>query len=183
MIQALQPHKRLIAILFLALAIVLAVYVASTSTGSSSPSTGAIPTRSSPVSIRGLVSVKVKHLRKHIWRFAYTIRNTGTAPIDGFQINALRSNLFHVTNRFGWGLYGSGICRGNHDGVLVYWSTSTSGTDAVLPKRSAKFAFSVNTRSVKQAGYSLSGGSAAPIFGKVAAPARSSMPTTGPCHS
>jgi len=109
------------------------------------------------------------------------VHNTGKVPIAGFQLNAAPPNLFHVSSRSGWGLFGSGVCNGNQQGVLIYWSTGAALASGIQPGKSGQFGFTVNTTAPVAGHYALSYGPSAPQFGDVTVPAPSSLPTSGPC--
>ena len=187
MSQKRRVNTRLIAIALLAGAILLALVLATgglQNSGSSAPAlvpTSAQPTPVFSGEVHGIVTVRSEHLAGQTWRFVYTVRNTGTVPVGGFELSSPPANLFHLTGRSGWSYYGSGVCGGQHPGLLVYWSTGASGRAALAPRQTARFGFSVNTSGVTQAGYALSWGAAHPLFGRINGPAPSSLPTSGPC--
>jgi hypothetical protein len=129
------------------------------------------------------VTVKVDHVSRTTWQFIYSVKNTGTVPIAGFELTDPLANLYHVRGRTGWAYYGGGVCGGNHPGVLIYWSTGANSGYELPPSRTMHFRFAVNTTGTAVLHYSLSWGSAAPQFGTILGPAASSMPTTGPCST
>lgn len=181
-------NPRLVAIALLAGLILLALVVA---TGGGFPGQGTSGPPPPPVAqepptvpaggqMHGAVTISLHHLGGHTWRFLYVVRNTGSVPIAGFQINAPRSNLFHITGMSGWSYYGSGVCGGNYQGVLIYWSTGPVGPTPIAPKGNAHFGFDVNTTGNVSAEYSLSWTNFA-TFGTTRAPAASSLPPSGSC--
>jgi hypothetical protein len=131
--------------------------------------------------VKGTVTVSVKHLKGHTYRFSYTVHDVGKTPIAGFQINGPQANLFHLVNS-GWGAFGSGVCGGNHPDLLVYWSTSDSANNLINPGKSRTFGFDVNTSGQIDGTYAVSYGTAAAQFGQTKRPTASSLPTTGPCQ-
>jgi len=183
-------NPRLIAIALLAGLILLALVIA-TGGGFSSPASSPPPPPAAPVAqaptvpagghMRGTVTLSVHHLNGRTWRFQYTVRNTGTVPIAGFEINAPRSNLFHITGEGGWGYYGEGVCAGHYPGVLIYWSTGVTGPSLIEPKGTGHFGFDVNMTGSASASYSLSWTSFA-IFGTTPAPTGSSLAASAPCR-
>jgi hypothetical protein len=155
------------------------------SSGNSEPATpsgtgqGGAVSPASPT-VQGEVVAKVEHLHGNLWQFLYTVRNTGKTPIAGLQINGPRANLFDVTARRGWGVFGAGICGGKYPDVLTYWSTGGSGA-VIHPNQSAVFGFKVRTSGSLPRLYALSGGQASPQFGRFLGPAASNLPADGAC--
>jgi hypothetical protein len=193
MFQTPSNSRRLIAVAVIAGAVLLALVIATGGSLSGPGGSGAAPPTIVPPAvaptaiplgaggtIKGAVTVSAHHLKRHTWRFIYTVRDTGKLPIGGFQLNAPTSNLFHIANYRGWNFYGSGICRGSPNGLLIYWSTSATGT-VIKPKHTAHLGFEVNTSGVGPGTYALSWGASAPQTGKTRVPIQSSLPTTGPC--
>lgn len=182
-------NGRLLAIALLAL-VMLAALVIATGGGLSSPGSSPSPV-ASPVAevptappggrVQGSVTVTMQHLGGSAWRFVYTARNIGNVPIAGLQLNAPRSNLFHVHGKSGWSYFGSGVCGGKFPGMLIYWSTGSTSPDVIGPKQTGQFGFTVNTSGVASVGYSLSWGSAHPFFGTTRGPAASSLRASAAC--
>ncbi len=183
-------NARWIIIPLLATATLVALFLATGGGGQgSSPSAPApapptaVPTKTpAPAGqIRAAVTVKFRRLASHTWRFNYRIENIGTVPLAGFELSGPTANLFHISGRPGWAYYGSGVCGQKHPGVLIYWSTGATSGRTIPPRHIAHFRFTVNTTGTAPVRYSLSWGSASPLFGMIPGPAPSSMPTTGPC--
>lgn len=181
-------NTRLIAIVLLAGAVLVAVVIATGGTNSTSspgptsgPATPVAQSTGPVLQIQGAVTVSVRHLAGHTWEFWYRVRNTGRVPLAGFEISSATANLFHIRGRSGWSYYGSGVCGGQHPGVLIYWSTSTASPRIVKPGHRAHFIFDVNTSGPTQVRYSLSWDSAAPQFGTVQGPAGSVLKASGKC--
>jgi hypothetical protein len=179
-------NVRLLAIALLAVSILVALVLATgggfSGQSSSSPTQPPAPQATPPpaIQVQGRVRIKVTQLGAHTWQFTYRIQNTGTVPVAGFEIISPRANLFHIRGRPGWTYYGSGVCGERHPGVLIYWSTGT--TDRAIPPRGvAHFSFRVNTTGSARGTYSLSWDSATPLFGRILAPAGSSLPAAGSC--
>lgn len=185
--------RRLIVVALIAAALLLALVIAMGGTTLPSPTSGAIttPPTSAPAptsapqtqpagAVKGTVTATAQHLSGHTWRFRYVVHNTGKVPIAGFEINTATSNLFNIKGP-AWNVFGSGVCKGNNPGLLVYWSTNSGATDHIAPDGTASFSFEVNTTGPTSAGYSLSYGTAAPQFGQTKVPEGSSLPATGPC--
>jgi hypothetical protein len=181
---------RWIVIPLLAGAVLIALFLATGGGGQSSSSSApaltpmAAPTKlpARPTGqIRALVSVRVRHVAAHTWSFNYRIQNTGRLPVAGFELNGPQSNLFHIRGRAGWAFYGSGVCKQQHPGVLIYWSVDATSRRRIPPKHIAHFKFTVNTTGTAPLRYSVSWGPATPLFGEIGGPATNSMPTTGPC--
>lgn len=156
---------------------VASVTVAPATTGPTAAPPTAAPASGS---VKGSVSVTVRRLSGHTYQFRYTIRDTGSTPIAGFQINGPRANLFHLVGP-GWHAFGSGVCNGNNPNLLVYWSTNAAAGNQIPPGKSAHFGFEVNTTGQIGATYAISYGTAAAQFGHTQAPAASSLPASGPC--
>jgi hypothetical protein len=155
------------------------------SSGGSAPATAspaaAQPTATSGSQIQGEVAVSAHHLQGDVWQFVYTVRNTGSEPIAGLQINAPRSNLYRVVRRPEWTDFGSGVCGGKYPGLLIYWSTGTTSTTTIAPHHAARFGFLVNTSGTMPVSYSLSWDSARPQFGTTTGPKASSLRASGAC--
>lgn len=176
-------NGRTIAVIVIACVLLLALVFA-TSGGLSSSSTPSAQPTSAPavtVPIKGSVSVRRRHLSGHTWEFSYTVHDTGTSPIAGFQINGQPANLFAVRAKPGWPVFGSGICHGKYPGVLVYWSTG-AGPGPIQPGKTGRFSFKVNTSGSLPLRYSLSFGANPPLFGTTEGPAPSSRRASGPCR-
>lgn len=192
---SLMPRKtvvepRLVAIAIIAVAILVGLELATGGglTGSASPSSTVQPLAPLPTAtstpqgmVHGMVSVQSRHTAGHTWHFIYTVRDIGAIPIAGFEVNAPPSNLFHISGPSGWTFYGSGVCNGNHGGVLVYWSTTSAQRGVIAPGHAKQFSFDVNTSGTLPATYSLSWQLAQPSFGAVGGPAGSSLPAPVPC--
>jgi hypothetical protein len=118
----------------------------------------------------------------HTWRFVYVVRNIGSVPIAGLQLNGPAANLFHIANPPGWTYYGSGTCSHSAPGVLIYWSTGATAKTMIAPHKSARFSFDANTAGPTTELYSLSFGSAHPLFGHLQAPAASRLPAPQTCR-
>lgn len=124
--------------------------------------------------------MSVQHLSGHTYKFQYTVHDTGSTPIAGFQINGPKANLFHLAGP-GWHPFGSGVCNGNNPNLLVYWSTTTGAANQISPGKTARFSFEVNTTGQIGATYAVSYSTSAAQFGHTQGPAGSTLPTTGPC--
>jgi hypothetical protein len=181
---------RWIVIPLLAGAILIGLFLATGGGGQSSSSSAPAPTpTTAPTTlppaptgqIQALMSVRIRHVTAHTWSFNYRIQNTGRLPVAGFELNGPQANLFHIQGRASWAFYGSGVCKQQHPGVLIYWSVGAASLRTIPPKHIAHFKFTVNTTGTAPLRYSVSWGSATPLFGVIAGPAPSSMPTTGPC--
>lgn len=183
--------RRLIAAIIIGAAILVAIILGTGTVTFSSPSgvasvtvppvpTTAATTAPAAGAVKGEVRVSVQHLSGTTYHFAYTVRDTGSTPIAGFQINGSRANLFHVKSP-GWNAFGNGICNGKNAGLLVYWSTSSGAANQLNPGKSAQFSFDVNTTGPIKSTYALSYGTATATFGSTQGPAPSSLPTSGPC--
>lgn len=191
-------NVRLIAIAVLAVAILVALIVA-TGGGFPSQSGGNAPAPAPPATppaprpakatppaavpsgqIQGTVSEVTHRLGGHAWQFLYTVRNTGKVPIAGFQLNGLRVPLYHLTTRSGWGFFGTG-CGGNYPNVLIYWSTGSTSPSRIGRGQTAMFGFKAETASTTRLDYSLSFGQAHPAFGVTTGPAPSTLPAPGGC--
>ncbi len=174
--------RRTIGVILVACLLLLGLVLA-TSNGLSNSAPSGAPT-SPPAAtppLKGAVSAQVHHVSGHIWVFRYTVRNTGTSPIGGFQLNGQAANLYHVRERPSWPVFGNGICGGKYPGVLVYWSTG-GGSGPIAPGKAGHFSFKVNTTGSVPLRYSLSFGASAPLFGTVAGPVPSKLPTNGTCR-
>ena len=187
-----QNMTRLVAIALVAGAVLLALVIATggASTGPSSSSAPPVPTAApaSPTQapatgpVKGTVQVQARHLRGSTWQFVYTVRNTGTVPIAGFQLNAPRSNLFNIRGKVDWTFFGGGVCGGPQPTVLIYWSTGAGPSKTIPPKGFGQFSFQVNTSGTGPVGYSLSYGTSTPLFGTVQGPRPSNLKAGGPCR-
>lgn len=177
---------RLIAIALIALAL-LAAMVWATGGGFEAgppptPQPTALPTPTvNPVRVVGSVSGAAYHLSGHTWRFTYTVRDTGRVPIAGFQLNGPAANLGKIQGKMGWLAFGSGVCKQNYPGILVYWSINSASPSVIRPGRTGTFSFVAATNGTAQDGFSLSWGNAGPLFGKVIGPAQSTLPAPAPC--
>lgn len=177
-------NGRTIAVIVIACLLLVALVFATSGGHSNSSTVSPPPTTSSPAiaaSIKGSVAARVHRLSGHAWEFRYTIRDTGTSPIAGFQINGQTANLYAVTATPRWPVFGSGICHGKYPGVLVYWSTG-AGIGPIQPGKIGTFSFRVSTSGSRALRYSLSFGAAPPLFGMTEGPAPSSRPTHGSCR-
>jgi hypothetical protein len=189
----LPSKRRLIAVAIISVAILLVIVLLTGNQTLSSPAgapqitaipptaaaTSAPSTPSGPV--KGSLTVAVKHLKGHTWRFRYTLRATGTTPVGGFQLTGPTAHLFRVTGPAAWSYYGNGACNSTGPtGLLIYWSTN-GATAAINPGRSATFGFEVNTSGTVSGSYALSYGTSSPQFGQIRAPAGSNLAITGPC--
>lgn len=176
-------NGRTIAIIAVACILLIALVLATSgglSTSSPSPAPTTAPaTVAAPIT--GVVSAQVRHLSGHTWEFRYTIRDTGTTPIAGFQINGQTANLFALAAKPAWPVFGAGICKGKYPGVLAYWSTG-NGAGPIQPGKSGHFSFRVNTSGTRSLRYSLSFGPSAPYFGSIEGPKPSSLRASGPCR-
>ena len=172
---------RAIWVALVALVIVIGIFVAGGGKLPGSGSKNATTTPSSHGVIHGKLTAKAVHLRGDIWAFNYKILNTGTVPIAGFQLNGPKSNLYAVTSRKLWNSFGSGICQRRLAGILVYWSTGLSSSSVVQPGDTITLSFKTRTHGTHKDVYSLSWDGASPQFGKVLAPAASSLPVTQVC--
>ncbi|HEX8918932.1 MAG TPA: hypothetical protein VF898_10550 [Chloroflexota bacterium] len=152
-------------------------------TSTPAPEAASSPTPSPTQHIAGKVTVVVRHRAGNTWQFLYTVRNTGSTPIAGFELSAPRSNLSAVTVPTGWAVYGSGVCGGRHGGILAYWSTATASPTAIGPGAKMTFGFTVRTKALGSVLYSLSSGAATPLFGNIQGPAPSTLPARGSCTS
>jgi hypothetical protein len=158
--------------------------------GGSSPSAPQGPAQTiSPTSapsrlaVRGTVMVASRHIKGHLWRFTYTVQNLGKTPIAGFQINGPRTNLFVVTGRKGWAIFGAGVCSGRFPNMLVYWSTGPGSPTEIKPGETATFAFDANTTGTEKRLYSLSWSQATAQFAQITGPAQSDLPASGRCKA
>lgn len=176
-------NPRTVAIILVACLLLLGLVLATNKGLSSSapPAAPPPPPPTSSVPLRGSVQVQVRHLSAHTWEFRYVVRNTGTSPIGGFQLNGSSANLYAVSAHPSWPVFGSGICRGHYPGVLAYWSTG-GGSGPIEPGKAGRFSFKVNTSGSSRLKYSLSFGASAPLFGTIAGPSPSKLPVTGSCH-
>lgn len=133
--------------------------------------------------VQGHVSVSAHHLSGHLWQFTYAIHDTGKTPIGGFQINGSSANLFDVSNRPGWAVFGAGVCHGTFPNMLVYWSTGPGSPTEIKPDDTATFTFKANTSGTQKRLYSLSWGQATAQFDRIDGPAPSSLPASGKCKA
>jgi hypothetical protein len=178
--------RRVVAVGLLAVAILIGLYIA---TGGSLPSLS-LSSSNTPVptplvttgptgTIHGTVQAHVTHLKGTLWRFEYTIRNTGKAPIAGLQISGTPANLTKISARAGWNYYGAGVCKGSAKGILIYWSTGAGSPTEIHPGQSVTLSFETRTKGTTHDQYSLSWDGATPQFGTLTAPAPSTLPVTG----
>ncbi len=183
--------RRLIAAIIIAAAILIAIIAAMGTVTFSSPNSVAsvtvAPATTTPPttvpasgSVKGSVAVTVRHRSGHTYQFRYTIRDTGSTPIAGFQVNGPKSNLFHLIGP-GWHAFGSGVCNGNNPDLLVYWSTTNGAANQIQPGKSAHFGFDVNTTGQISDTYAISYGTSTAQFGHTQGPAASDLPASGPC--
>jgi hypothetical protein len=183
-----ENSRRLVAGALLAVAILLALFIATGGSlpSFSSPSSSAPPAASgntpAPQPVQGSLTVSSHHLHGDLWSFAYTIHNSGKVPIAGVQINGPAARLSGITQRPLWNAQGAGVCKQGPQGILIYWSTGSSSSTVVSPGKSLTLSFQARTRGVRQDGYSLSWDGAAPVFGKIAAPAAGTVPVSAPCR-
>jgi hypothetical protein len=180
------PHGtngRTIAVIVIACVLLLALVLATNGglSGSATPTSQPTPPPAVTVPVKGNVTTRVHHISRHVWEYRYTIRDSGTSAIGGFQINGRRANLYAVSASPRWPVFGSGICHGKYPGVLVYWSTG-GGAGPIEPGKTGHFSFRVETSGSRRLRYSLSFGSDAPFFGTVEGPAPSSRPARGSCR-
>lgn len=151
---------------------------------SQSPNTNPAPT--APVTqgaVQGRVSVSAHHISGHLWQFTYTVDDTGKTPIGGFQINGPSANLFGVSGRSGWAVFGAGVCQGHFPSMLVYWSTGPGSPTEIKPNDTVTFAFKANTTGTSKRLYSLSWGQATAQFAQIEGPAPSNLPASGKCKA
>jgi hypothetical protein len=144
------------------------------------PAATATPPRQA---VRGQIAVAANHLHGSLWEFVYTVHDTGPTPIGGFQLNGPRANLFAATRRPGWAVFGGGVCAGNFQNMLVYWSTGANAATEIKPGQTVTFRYEVNTSGTASRLYSLSWGQASAQFGQINGPAPSSLPASGPCKA
>jgi hypothetical protein len=133
--------------------------------------------------VQGQVSVSAKRLQATLWRFVYTVRDTGKTPIGGFQLNGPQANLFGVSGRPGWTTFGAGVCKGNYPNMLVYWSTGSNIRTEIKPGQTVTFRYEVNGTGTIKRLYSLSWDGATAHFGQIDGPAPSNLPAAGPCKA
>jgi len=133
--------------------------------------------------VQGQISAKANHVRGRLWRFTYTVHDTGMTPIAGFQINGPVANVFDVNGLAGWDIFGAGVCHGRFPSMLVYWSTGSSSPRVIKPGATVVFSFDVNTTGQTDRLYSLSWGQARAQFGQITGPAPSGLPATGACKA
>ena len=176
-------NPRLVAMIGLALIVLVALIFAGGSFGSSSSDHGTqnAPPPTPTEHVQGTVIVRIRHLQGHTWAFRYVVRNTGTVPISGFQLNSPPVHLFHIAVQRSWTYYGSGVCGKGSPSFLIYWSTGTKSDAVIQPNHSAPFSFRANTSGTKKMLFSLSWGSAGPQFASVTGPAPSSLRAGAPC--
>ncbi|HZU12426.1 MAG TPA: hypothetical protein VFB58_06270 [Chloroflexota bacterium] len=181
--------RRLIVVALIAAAVLFGLVIAMGGVTITSPSSIAVvtvlptpktapPTTQPTGQVKGRVTLSVQRLAAGTWRFRYTVHDTGTLPIAGFQVNGPTANLYHIVNP-GWIFFGSGVCGQKHPGLLIYWSTNST---PIEPGKAATFGFDVKTRGTIHAIYSVSYGTSAPEFGSTRGPAASSIPAAGSCH-
>lgn len=184
--QYVNDNARLIVIALLALALLVLMLWATgggfSAAPAPTPTPAAVTATAATAVVQGAVSVRTRHLHGHTWQFSYLIRDTGTVPIAGFQLNGPTAYLFHLYQPHGWNVFGSGVCGHAVKGVLAYWSVNAASPDAIAPGRSTTFRFEANTSGASHDGYSLSWGSASPQFGQIPGPAASSLPRSVPCR-
>lgn len=180
------PHgtnARTIAVIVIACLLLLALVLATSGglSGSSTPTSGPASPPTVSIPIKGSVTTRVRRISRHVWEYRYTIHDTGTSPIGGFQINGQTANLYAVSASPRWPAFGSGICHGKYPGVLVYWSTG-AGAGPIQPGNSGHFSFKADTSGSRHLRYSLSFAANAPFFGTTEGPAPSSLRARGPCR-
>lgn len=143
----------------------------------------AIATTTSPVTgvVKGSVTVSVHKVKADTYVFTYTVHDTGSTPIAGFQLNGQSANLFALGGPAAWSRFGSGVCGGKYPGVLIYWSTNSASHSVMQAGSRATFRYKVRTTGETAATYSLSYGNARPQFGIVRIPAPSTRPVPGVC--
>jgi hypothetical protein len=173
--------RRTAVIAVLACAILVAIVVA-TGGNLQGPSAPTPTPLANQTGVKGTVSVRAAKLHDTKWTFRYTVENTGSTPIAGFQINGPTANLYDIHSGTGWIPFGSGVCHGNFPGILIYWSIGPGHTATIPSGGSSTFTFRANTRGIVPAGYSLSYGSSRPYFGTVDTPHASTLPASGPCR-
>jgi hypothetical protein len=193
MSEGLRVGRRQVAIAVVVAALLVGLALASGvglpgSGGSSSASSGGAPGSPLPTPdiyhrIAGTVQSTVQHLGGDTLQITYTVRDTGKIPIAGFQIYGDPANLFRVRGRPGWQFFGNGICGQDHPGILIFWSTTTTSGTVIPPGGQGTFSFRVNTAGTAASKYALSWGQAAPLYGNVTVPQRSSLKPSGPCGS
>lgn len=190
----LPSKRRLIAVAIVSVAILLAIVLLTgnqtLSSPSGAPQVTALPATAAPTSastspasapVKGAVTVTVKHVKGHTWRFRYALHATGTTPVGGFQLTGPTAHLFRVSGPASWSYYGNGACGSKGPaGLLIYWSTN-GATAAVPPGKSATFSFEVNTSGPVTGSYALSYGTSSPQFGQTRTPAASNLAISGPC--
>jgi hypothetical protein len=179
-------RRRVVAVGLLAVAILIGLYVA---TGGSLPSFS-LRSANTPVpppvvtakpagAVHGTISAHATHLHGTLWRFAYAIHNTGKVPVAGLQISGATSNLTDISTRAGWNFYGAGVCKGSAKGIVIYWSTGAGSPTEIKPGQRVTLSFETRTSGTTRDQYSLSWDGARPQFGKVMAPAPSTLPVKG----
>lgn len=182
--------RRIVAVAILAVAVLAGLFIASGGSlpggGSSSspPASGAgagSPTPAPSGKVQGTLTASARHLVKSAWEFSYTIHNTGKVPIAGLQINGGTSNLYDITNQRLWSFFGAGVCNKGPSGILIYWSTGLTSPTLIKPGDSLTFRFKSRTARTVQDTYSFSWGSATPQFGRVTAPAPSTLSSPQKC--
>lgn len=183
MLDAVRKNPRRILSLLLPIALLVILIFTTGVFNSGSPSS---PPSDAGTTITQHVAVKVKATSKHLhgklWRFVYAVKNIGQTPVAGFQLNGSASNLFNISGRRTWAVYGTGVCHGGPAQLLIYWSTGTSSSTVLSPGASATFGFEVNTSGSTSLSYTASWGDADYAAGNVQGPAPSSLPASGPCH-
>lgn len=167
---------------------VLALVAVFFAAGGRGPSTATSPTAAPPTAptpakgtVRGTLTVRIRHLKRSTVRFTYIIRNTGRTPIAGLQLNGEAAPLYAISTRPQWNSFGAGVCRGKPAGVLIYWSTGASSRTTIPPGASARFSFTTRTTGTTEDGYSLSWDDARPQFGQITGPAASTLPIPMGC--
>jgi hypothetical protein len=179
-----------VAVGLLAIAVLIGLYIAtggslpSLGLGSSTGATPAPPAVGSPTSsgsIKGTLTVSATKLKGSLWRFAYTIHNTGTVPIAGLQLSGAPTNLTAISSRTQWNFYGAGVCHNSAPGILIYWSTGSSSPTVVKPGGRITLSFQTRTTGSVTDQYALSWAGASPRFGTIKAPAPSTLPVHQHC--
>lgn len=183
--------RRVVAVALLAGALLIGLVIATgggLSGGGSSPPPPAAPspapaasTRVPSGTIEGTLTGTARRIGGSAWQFNYRIKNRGKVPIAGLQLNGPASNLYDISTRTLWNFFGAGICHHGPNGVLIYWSTGLTSPTVLKPGGTLTFTFKSLTTGTVQDSYSLSWGSATPQFGRVVAPAGSTLPSPQKC--
>lgn len=187
MVPATPNYPRLITTVLIALVLLLLMLWATGGGFQSAPppptpQPTALPTTNvNPIHVSGHVTASAAHVAGSTWRFIYTVRDNGTSPIAGFQLNGPIAHLGAVHGPRGWLAFGGGICQQKYPGILAYWSVNSASARVIHPGQSAVFSFLAATPGTGQDGYSLSWGNAAPQFGKIVGPAESTLPAPAAC--